>query len=157
MMKEKKFIAERISKTADITINGSIEEVFPLFGVFDERKWAKGWDPQLVYPDKEIMEEGVIFTTRSHNHEEQEYQWIVSTFNPGLYNVQYLVSTPNRYWTITVQCRDLDKVQTVASITYSFTSLNEKGKQLNKGSLERMYKENLGDWEEAINHYLANR
>jgi len=38
------FKSERISKTAGLIINGNVEKVFPLFGAFEERKWAEGWD-----------------------------------------------------------------------------------------------------------------
>jgi hypothetical protein len=155
-MKNKKFIAERISKTALITLNGKIETVFPLFGAFEERKWAKDWDPILIYPSNETIEEGTTFKTNIHGHSESEFIWRVSKYDVDKYLIQYLVTTENRYWTITVKCSSLTENRTSAEITYTFIGLNELGNRINKQSLEHMYEHDLKDWEEAINLFLKN-
>lgn len=155
-MEEQKFKAERVTKTATIALNGTIEQVFPLFGAFEERKWAEGWNPALIYPAEEIMEEGTTFRTKASGKLEKEFIWRVSRFEPQRYLVQYLVSTPNRYWTITVQCAEGQGQHATAEITYSYTGLTPLGNTINKESLNNMYAENLRDWEEAINYYLAN-
>ncbi len=152
-MSDKNYQAEKISKTASIIINGSITSVFPLFGAFEERKWAEGWNPVLIYPEQEIIEEGTTFKTAG-NEEEPEYLWRVSKFYPEKYLIQYLVSTANRYWTITVKCSSIEENKTMAQITYTFIGLNELGNGINKEALERMFLNNLKDWEEEINGYL---
>ena len=68
--------------------------------------------------------------------------------------VIYTVFTENRVWTIKVQCADIEKNKTEAEITYTFTSLNEKGIEINRESLETMYEKKLKDWEIAINYFL---
>jgi len=153
-MNKLNFKAERISKTATIILNGNIKDVFLLFDAFEERKWESDWDLILIYPDTEVIDEGTTFKTEGREHGEGEFLWIVSKFQPENYLIQYLVSTPNRYWTITVKCKPLENNKTKAEVTYSFTGLNEKGNEINKSSLERMYAHNLKDWEEAINYYL---
>lgn len=152
------FIAERVARTASFVVNENIEVLFPLFGAFEERKWETNWDPILIYPDKEIIEEGTTFKTKAHGHgSESEYLWIVSKYEPENYLVQYMVSTSNRYWTITVKCNDLQESKTKTTVTYSFLGLNSKGHELNKKALERMYQHDLQDWKEALNSYLAKR
>jgi hypothetical protein len=37
---------------------------------------------------------------------------------------------------------------------YTYTGLTEHGNAINKLALGMMYRRNLKDWEEAINHYL---
>ena len=70
--------------------------------------------------------------------------------------VQYLVSTENRFWTITVECESIENnMKTNATVTYSYIGFNEEGNEFNRNNLEKMYKENLNDWAEAINNYLA--
>ena len=98
-MNNTNFKAERISRTAAITLNGNIKDVFPLFDAFEERKWADGWDLTLIYPDTEIIEEGTTFKTTGNEIDKSDFLWIVSKFQPENYLIQYLVSTPNRYWT----------------------------------------------------------
>lgn len=153
-MKNETFKAEKISKTAAIVLIERIENVFPLFGAFEERKWAEGWNPTLIYPDTERIEEGTTFKTPGHGSHEKEYLWRVSKFEADKFLIQYLVSTENRYWTITVKCVPLPENKTLAEITYTFIGLNENGNRINEQSIKRMYEHNLKDWEEAINSYL---
>jgi len=147
------FKAEKISQTASFIVDRKIDEVFPLFGAFEERKWEKSWDPVLIYPEEEIIQEGTTFTSAG-NTEEGRFLWIISKFEPDEHLIQYLVSTKNRFWTITVACRSISNNQTEATVTYSFTGLNEPGNELNKKALERMYSRNLRDWKEAIDSYF---
>jgi hypothetical protein len=147
------FIAQRINKTATITLNAPIDNVFPVFGAFEERKWAEGWNPQLVYPATEVIEEGTIFTTEGHSHAEGKFVWVVSKYNPSNYLIQYLVSTENRIWTITINCIAHEST-TQATVTYSFTGLNEAGNELSQKHLDNLFREDLKDWEREINAYL---
>src|SRR5690349_8667251 len=92
-MGNKHFTAKKVTQTATIIIEGSIETVFPLFGAFEERKWATGWNPVLIYPATDIIEEGTTFKTSAHSHSEREYIWRVSKYEPARYLIQYLVNT----------------------------------------------------------------
>ena len=147
------FKSAKITKTAVIKLNGNIKNVFPLFGAFEERKWAEGWNPKLIYPEMEMIEEGTTFKTIGRG-EESEFLWRVSKYYPEKYIIQYLVSTENRYWTITVKCKPIEENKTSAEITYTFIGLNEIGNKINELSLSLMYKNDLKDWEEEINNYL---
>ena len=149
-----KFIAEKKSKTASINLNGAIENVFPLFGAFEERKWARGFDAELIYPATEVIEEGTIFKTDSRGFGEPEFIWRVLKCDAEKHLVEYLVYTENRQWTITIKCNSLAENKTEAQITYSFIGLNEKGNELNKQIIQDMYHYNLKDWEEEMNTYL---
>ncbi len=155
-MNKGNFKSERVSKTASFIVEATIEKVFPLFDAFEERKWVPGWAPTLIYPDKEIIEEGTTFKTKGPgNGAEAEFLWIVIKFDPVAHLVQYLVSTSNRFWTILVKCEDLDNgKKTNTTVTYSYTGLNEAGNELNKSSLGKMYERDLQDWGEAIDRYL---
>ncbi|NVO11171.1 MAG: hypothetical protein HXX16_14505 [Bacteroidales bacterium] len=154
-MENTTFKAEKVTRTATITLNGNIKAVFPLFGAFEERKWAEGWNPTLIYPSTEIIEEGTTFKTDGHG-DESEYLWRVSKYEPENYLIQYLVSTQNRYWTITVKCKPVTDIQVMAEITYTFIGLNELGNKLNQHAIQRMYQHNLLDWAEEINYYITN-
>lgn len=149
------FKAEKVSKTASFVVNGNIQTVFPLFGAFEERKWEKGWNPVLIYPSTEVIEEGTTFKTHGHGNE-PEFLWRVSKYEPQKNLIQYLVSTDNRYWTITVKCEPRPKELTFAEVTYSFIGLNHLGNELNKKALEKMYRHNLKDWEKALNYYMES-
>lgn len=151
----KNFKAEKVTRTATIAVNEKIETVFPLFGAFEERKWADGWSPVLIYPSTENIEEGTTFRTPGHGHNETEFLWRVSKYEPQIYLIQYLVSTENRYWTISVKCQSLSENSTSATVTYAYIGLNSLGNEINKHSLGKMYSKNLKDWQEQINYFLT--
>ncbi len=149
------FKAERVSRTATIELNGNIENIFPLFGAFEERKWADGWNPEIIYPSMEIMEEGAAFKTKGDEPGENEFLWVVIKYDPRNYLIQYLVSTKNRFWTIQICCEKLAENSTGSTITYTYTGLNKRGNEINSHALEKMFHNNLTDWQEAINYYLS--
>lgn len=150
------FVSEKISNTVTITLNGDIESVFPLFNPIEEQKWAPVFKPSFLYPSDEVVQEGMSFKTAGRG-DEAEYLWIITKYDQLNHLIQYLVSTENRYWTITVDntISPTDASKTIAQISYSFYSLNSKGKDINDKNLDRMFANDLEDWEEAINSYLA--
>ena len=155
-MEQSNFKAEKVSKTSSFVVNSNIEKVFPLFGAFEERKWEPNWDPILIFPEKEIIEEGTTFKIMGHGRgSESEYLWIVTKYDISAHLIQYLVSTNNRFWTITVECESIENAtKTKTTVVYSYIGLNARGNELNKSNLERMYQQNLQDWADAINNYL---
>ena len=153
-MEQCDFQAERVSKTATITLEENMDRVFPLFGPVEEKKWAEGWNPEILYPASAQIGEGMVFTTQGHGHGEDTFAWIVSKYQPENHLIEYTVSTPNRYWTINIQCQPLSDGQTKATISYTYTGLTALGNQINRHAIEKMYEKNLKDWEDAINHYL---
>lgn len=158
------FVSKRISKTASFVVNAPIEKVFPLYGAFEERKWVPTWKPVLIYPDKEIIEEGTTFkidisSHHGHNlHSEDQYLWIVTKYQPENYLIQYLVSTENRFWTITLESIPIEnQSKTQTTITYMFTGLNTEGNKLNEKSLDHMFSKNLTDWSDALNTFFQEQ
>jgi hypothetical protein len=149
------FKSEKISKTASITLNAGIDSVFPLFGAFEERKWSEGWNPTPIYPLTETVEEGTTFKTEGHRHGEREFLWRVSKYNSNQHLIQYLVSSENRCWTITVICSTAADNKTLAQITYTYVGLNKLGNEINKHAIATIYKEDLQDWQDDINYYLS--
>jgi Polyketide cyclase / dehydrase and lipid transport. len=145
--------AERIQRTASFIVNTSIEKAFPLFGPVREKEWATGWEPEIIYSSHPEVEEHMIFKTKATTKEEDFYLWTLTQYRPKEYLVAYTVSTSLRIWFITVACADQNQ-NTKVTVTYSYTGLTEEGNRLNKLAIEKMYAQNLKDWEEAINYYL---
>lgn len=150
----KEIPSQTITKSATIMLNAEITRVFPLFGPIEETKWAEGWNPQVLYPENTLIEEGMVFTTKLHTEKESESLWAVTKYDPEKHLITYTVSTQNRIWFISISCEPTETNQTKATITYTFTSRNQHGINLNQYALETMYRYNLKDWEKAINHYL---
>ena len=145
--------AERIEKTASFLVKAPIEKTFPLFGPIREKEWAAGWEPQIIYSQHPEVEEHMIFKTAGNHPDEMEYVWVVSQYKPTEFFIEYQVSTHQRIWFITVECKS-EQENTWVSVTYSYTGLTDAGSRINKEALGKMFAHDLKDWEEAINHYL---
>lgn len=147
--------SERISKTATIVLRAPYQKVFPLFGPVREMEWAEGWNPDILYGNSEA-EGHMIFRTKPRYDDEDFYTWIISKWSPDQKLIEYSVSSKDRVWFITIQFRDLEKI-TEADVTYTFTGFNADAIRKNRESLERMYSEELKDWEGPINNLLSSK
>ncbi len=148
---ESGFKAERISRSSTLSINAPIEKAFPLFGPLLEMEWAAGWEPRVIYLDQEHVAEHMIFQTKSLYGD--DYLWAVTQYAPEHFKIEYTVQATDRIWFIRVQCLS-SKEATKAMVTYTYTGLSENGNQKNREALEKMFSQDLKDWEEAINYYL---
>ena len=149
------FKAERISESRQITLNGDLKAVFPLFGPIEESKWAPGWAPNIVSPMNVAIEEHMIFTTKAHHGQEADYTWIVSKYDPERAFVEYTVFAAERLWWITILCRKSNSNDhTEAEICYTFAGLTDKGNMMNRHILASMFAHDLKDWEDQINYYI---
>ncbi|WP_422359714.1 hypothetical protein [Reichenbachiella sp.] len=150
------FMAEKVSQTASFVIEETIETVFPLFDAFEERKWEKGWNPKLIYPETEVIEVGTTFSVDGRG-EEGSYLWRVIQFDKASHLIQYFVSTDHRDWTITVRCESIaEGKHTKTTVTYTYIGLTPKGNELNKNHIKRMYQHDMQDWKQAIDAYLGS-
>ncbi|HYG02943.1 MAG TPA: hypothetical protein VD927_10900 [Chryseosolibacter sp.] len=147
-------IANRaISRSASITLQGPINEVFPLFGPIREMVWAEGWQPEVLN-GKSDMEKHIVFKTQSQFEDESCYLWALTSLIPQQM-VEYTVSARDRVWFITVNCNAINENQTMATVTYSYCAASEAAVDKNLIAMNRIFAQNLNDWQDAINHFLA--
>ena len=148
----------RISRTRAIVLRGTPDEVFPLFGPIREQEWAPGWAPSIIHPSGVLAEAHMVFTARSHDADEAECTWTISTYDPEHGSIEYTVFAPGRLWTIAIRCGlgPADRT-TRAEVTYTYTGVTDRGRHLNEVALERMFHRDLKDWEEQINGTLEGR
>jgi hypothetical protein len=149
------FKAEQYSKTASIVLNANIEKVFLLFGAIEEKKWADGWSPSPIYPISGEMTEGFIFQTPDHVPGQSLLTWVVSKYSVHSHQVQYIITSSTRVTIISVVCSRLNDNSTKADVSYHLTGLSEEGNEISQHIIGKIFKQNLKDWETAINNYLA--
>ena len=58
-------IAQQASRTGTFDLPCSADEAFLFFSPEGERAWARGWNPQPVFPSEIRFEQGTVFRTRS--------------------------------------------------------------------------------------------
>jgi hypothetical protein len=145
----------RITRSATIVLKEHVDKVFPLFSALEESKWAPGWNPRIVFPKKKDIEEHMVFITMKNDGQQSDYTWIVTKYVKERHLIEYLVSAPERLWTISIKCRaSINRRRTNAEVRYTYTGLTEKGSSLNKKAMDEMFAFDLTDWEDQINYYL---
>ena len=145
-----------LTKTSIIRLNEAVTRVFPLFGPLREQEWAEGWQPRMVIPDSEEVQEHMVFQTESHDlHNPSTSTWIVSKYDPKRAFIEYTVFTDARIWWVAISCEeDEARSTTAATVTYTYLGLTQQANHLNEVALESMFRHDLRDWEKALNYYL---
>jgi hypothetical protein len=134
------------------TANGSFEQVAPLFGANEERKWAPEWNPQFIYPVPAHDQPGMVFRVEHPGH---SAVWINTAFDLAAGHIQYTYVLGDAMVTLIDIHLTRDSAQkTGVTVLYERTALipeaNEHVQHFAKGD------ETAGkEWEEAINGYFA--
>ncbi len=130
----------------------SYERVFPLFGAWEEKKWAEGWEPQFVYPQSPSDQPGMVFTIA---HGGMKSVWTNTAFDAAGGHVQYVYVIHDALVTLVdIHLTKAGVNETRVSVVYERTALspeaNDHVAHLAKGDAK-----SGPEWEEAINGYLA--
>jgi hypothetical protein len=147
------FAAKHFSHTQILTLDGPIDQVFPLFGPLEERRWAQGWNPTVLYSDSVLGDSpGTVFISNLPG--EPETVWYVAQFDSTQHLVEYVRVTPgHKIALVRVRCDTLPDDHTSAAVTYAFTALRHAGNN-ELAHLERDHPSSVQHWQDAINHYL---
>lgn len=149
------FTAKRVGHSHTIQVNDIPDRIFPLFTPEEEKKWAAGWDFDLIYASGNTPEENLIFTTEAHDHGQSGAIWIISRYDPTGYFIEYQRIEPGvKIGRIRIKCQAAEPEKTLATIEYVYTALTEKGNEFIDGFTADEYLTFIGQWEQAINYYL---
>jgi hypothetical protein len=148
------FVARQVTQSYVLSLNGDIDDVFGLFDPLGEKKWSEDWNPLMIFPPSGICQ-GAVFETRGKDG--KVAIWVISTYDRNNRNIIYAAITPDfKASIIEVKCEPDGTSHTKARVTYTVTSLSEKGTQYLDSFSEDYYQEMMTHWEEAINHYLLH-
>jgi len=131
--------------------NAPFEQVGPLFGANEERKWSPDWNPQFLYPQPAHDQPGMVFKIM---HGQHEAFWVNTAFDLAAGHIQYAYVLNDAMATlIDIHVTRNGAQKTSITVVYERTALipeaNEHVQHFAQGD-ERAGKE----WEEAINGYL---
>jgi len=127
--------------------------VFPLFEPINEKKWAYGWELDVIYPTTAQIEEGMVFKTRGHDLDEKI--WTISKFDKKQFLIEYINIEPgSKLCKIQIQCKGNSDNSTTANVTYRLTALSEKGNDYIDTFTDKYYEKWIVSWQKAIHHYL---
>lgn len=138
-----------VMRSGDITLHGSVDKVFPLFGPVEEMKWAPGWEPSIKYGSN--SEPGTIFTL----DDPHPMTWVLSHFDSKSHMLQYVVVGSDRVMEIDIDCHASGSAETKCNFTYSITALLPSAQQAVENYSQEKHAQRLMHLQMAINHYLA--
>ena len=134
------------------TVDAPFEQVVPLFGAHEERKWAADWKPQFVYPTPARDQQGEVFKVA---HGQYSSVWINTTLDFIAGHIQYAYVLNDAMATlIDIHATRQGPQKTAVTVVYERTALipeaNEHVQHFAKGD------EGAGkEWGDAMNGYFA--
>ncbi len=134
------------------TVDAPFDQVVPLFGAHEERKWAHDWNPRFVYPSPAHDQQGEVFTV-AHGHNTS--MWINTALDLTGGHVQYTYVL-NDVMAVLIDIRAVRQGENKSSVTvvYERTALmpeaNEHVQHFAKGDTEAGK-----EWSYAINEYFT--
>lgn len=142
----------RVSYSYQQKINGAVKDIMPLYCPVKEMEWCEYWSPQVVYSNSGLVEEDCIFI---EPNDDTDIIWIVTEYNVEAGHVEMIYYEPGIAITkMEIQTQPTTKKTTSATVTYTKTSIGDKGDKVLKGLSQEKYNTMMMAWEKAMNYYL---
>lgn len=150
------FVAQQVTRSHVIHVPAAVDRAFPLFEPLGEKHWARGWEPEMLYPAPGIAQEGTVFTTQ-HAGEPAKI-WTIIAYEKEQAHVAYVNVLPHAYTSrIDVRCEPDGTEATSVCVTYTLTALTPHGNEyIESFTQERHYQAYISSWEAAIGYYLLH-
>ena len=134
------------------TVDAPFEQVVPLFGGNEERKWAADWNPQFIYPTPARDQQGEVFKVA---HGQHTSVWINTTLDLTAGHVQYAYVLNDAMATlIDIHATRRGAQKTAVTVVYERTALIPEANE----HVQHFAKADEGagkEWGEAMNAYFA--
>ena len=134
------------------TVDAPFDQVAPLFGANQERKWAAGWNPQFIYPTPAHDQQGMVFKVA---HGQFTSVWVNTALDLATGHIQYAYVLNDAMATlIDIHVARQSAQKTAVTVVYERTALlpqaNEHVQHFTKGDAGAGK-----EWGDAINSYFA--
>ena len=145
------FKSKRKRQRFPVTLETTVEELFPLFCPTREADWVPGWDCELVYTDSGYAEEDCIFKTDKSNAV-GDGVWVFVGFEANRY-VEFVRVREDMVSHARVTVTDNKDGTVTAAWDVVNTGLTEKGNE----EIDKMVEEgdpHGGALDKILDHYL---
>jgi len=151
-MKTAKF--ERTIRSYTQQIAARPDDVFPLICPVREAEWLEGFDPDMIYSESGLAEDGCVFRTRTPGDPETIWMIVQHDRQKGL--VEFVRVTTGLVATrLRILLAGNADDTTSVHIKYVFTPLSEKGVAfVRKNHAEDVFCRSMDWWEKSMNHFI---
>jgi hypothetical protein len=136
------------------TVDAPFDQVMPLFGANEERKWSPGWNPQFVYPSPARDQPGMVFTVA---HRQFTSAWVNTAFDLAAGHVQYAyVLNDAMAVLIDIHATRSEANKTAVTVVYERTALMPEANE----HVQHFAKGDAGagkEWGDAMNAYFTKK
>ncbi len=133
-------------------MDAPFDQVAPLFGAHEERKWAPGWNPQFIYPTPARDQQGMVFTVPKGQFTSA---WVNTAFDLAAGHIQYAYLVSETMATlIDIHLTRESGQKTAVTVVYERTALLPEANE----HVQRFADEDAAagkEWSDAINAYFA--
>ena len=143
----------RVTRTYVQRLAAPPERVMPLLTAARENEWAAMFQPRILHPGETPGGRHGVFLT---GEGAEETLWTMTAYDPESGHVGYFRTIPGTiavHIEIRLEREDVGRCR--ATVTYTYAALRPAGNQRVEAMTEERYREQMVEWERALNHYLA--
>jgi hypothetical protein len=128
------------------------EQVMPLLTAEREGEWATGFQPRILHSGEPPGGLHGLFVTGAGP---DETLWTMTAYDPTLGHVAYFRTIPGSIAVhIDIRLERAGPAACRARVTYTYAALGPAGNPRVEAMTEERYREQMVEWESALNHYL---
>ena len=139
----------RAVRSLELTINGPVEKVFPLFTPEGETHWIPTWKYTPIYPASGETVRDMVFRTT------EDTLWTLAVYEPPRRSV-YVHTSSDMLTRIEVECRAIDANHTSMKITWVMTAITPQGQMaIEHHQTEAEYAKRKEQWNGWLDDYAV--
>ena len=134
-------------------LDAPIEQVMPLLTAARENEWAAMFQPQILHPGEPPGGLRGVFLT---GEGADQTLWTMTEYDPPRGHVAYFRTIPGVLAThIDIRLEKEGPSRCRAAVSYTDAALTPAGNPRVEAVTEDRYREQMVEWEKALNHYLT--
>jgi hypothetical protein len=139
----------RVTRSAEITVNGPLDKVFALFTPEGEIHWIPSWKYTPIFPASGTTEQDMVFRTDEHT------LWTLAVYDPPQRSL-YVHASPEEIARIEVECSAIDRARTRVRITYVITAITEDAQHATAHhQSEAEFRKKMDQWKMWLDEYAV--
>jgi hypothetical protein len=140
---------QRAVRSFELTINGPVEKVFPLFTPDGETQWIPTWKWSPIYPVGKETVRDMVFRT------DEDTLWTLAVYEPPRRSV-YVHTSRDVLARIEVECSAIDTNHTSMKITWVMTGITPHGQQvLQHHETEENFAKRKENWKKWLDDHAV--